>query len=202
MTKQLQFGLIAEGNSRHSQVLQLPRLAEDLGPVKSSAFGVARKLSNFLRAGYAVSEYEELQSASVILLRVPDSTLPRIISELCSAGLPFANFSIVLCESWLTIEALAPLRNAGANVATLMSVPTAGRNWYLVEGEAPAVRRWFREGKALGVRPSGRKLRVAHAQPPPLKAEFVAAFSVGILGSCLESNLPVGGWSSRGVTVG
>lgn len=178
MTKQLQFGLIAEGNSRHSQVLQLPRLADDLGPVKSSAFGVARKLSNFLRAGYAVSEYEELQSASVILLRVPDSTLPRIIGELCSAGLPFANFSVVLCESWLTIEALAPLRNVGANVATLMSVPTASRNWYLVEGEPPAVRHVKRfiehnHARVLEIRAGGKPLYfaaelLATALPMPL----------------------------------
>jgi predicted short-subunit dehydrogenase-like oxidoreductase (DUF2520 family) len=140
MMKQLQFGLVAEGDSRHSEVLRLPRLAEDLGPVKSSSFGTARKLSNFLRAGYAVSEYDELQAARVILLRVPDAALPRIMDDLYAAGLVLSNFSFVLCESWLTSEALAPLRQAGATVATLVSVPTQERNWFLMEGQQAAIR--------------------------------------------------------------
>lgn len=178
MTKQLQFGLIAEGDSRHSQVLRLPRLAEDLGPVKSSSFGNARKLSNFLRAGYAVSEYDELQAARLILLRVPDATLSRIIDELYAAGLVLSNFSFVLCESWLTTEALAPLRQAGASVATLVSVPTQERNWFLMEGQQTALRplRHFidrNDARALEIRPSTKHLYfaaelLATALPMPL----------------------------------
>ena len=178
MTKQLQFGLIAEGNSRHSQVLQLPGLADDLGPVKSSAFGVARKLSNFLRAGYAVAEYEDLQNASVILLRVPDDALPRILNELCSAGLAFSKFSFILCESWLTTDALAPLRKAGATVATLMAIPTADHKWFIVEGEAPAVRHVKRfiehsNARVLEIHPGAKSLYfaaelLAIALPMPL----------------------------------
>ena len=163
MTKPLQFGLVAEGESRHSEVLRLPRLADDLGPVKSSSFGAARKLSNYLHAGYAVSEYDELQGARVILLRVPDDALPRIIQELCSAGLVLPNFSFVLCESWLTTEALAPLRQAGGTVATLISIPTEERNWFLMEGQQTAIRhlRPFIErndARALEIRPGTKHL--------------------------------------------
>jgi hypothetical protein len=166
MMKQLQFGLVAEGDSRHSEILRLPRLAEDLGPVKSSSFGTARKLSNFLRAGYAVSEYDELQAARTILLRVPDAALPRIMDELYAAGLVLSNFSFVLCESWLTTEALTPLRQAGATVATVVSVPTAERNWFLMEGQPTAVRqlRQFidrNDARVLELRPATKHLYFA-----------------------------------------
>lgn len=178
MKNQLQFGLVAEGESRHSEILRLPRLSEDLGPVKSSSFGTARKLSNFLHAGYAVTEYEELQAARVVLLRVPDATLPRILSELCSAGLVLSNYSFVLCESWLTSEALAPLRQAGATVATIINVPTEDRKWFLMEGQQTAIRhlRPFIErndARALEIRPGTKHLcfaaeLLAIALPMPL----------------------------------
>jgi predicted short-subunit dehydrogenase-like oxidoreductase (DUF2520 family) len=140
MTKPLPFGLIAEGDTRFSHVLQLPRLGNTLGPVKSSSRALAVRLCNFLRAGYAVSEYEEMQKANAILLRAPDDGLPRILSEICRAGLPLSKISFILCESWLTSDALEPLRKAGATVATLMSVPSAEHRWFIVEGEGPAVR--------------------------------------------------------------
>jgi predicted short-subunit dehydrogenase-like oxidoreductase (DUF2520 family) len=140
MTKLLPFGLIAEGESRFSHVLQLPRLGDTLGPVKSSSRGAAVRLCNFLRAGYAVTDYEELQKANAILLRVPDDSLPNILNEVCRAGLPLSKASFILCESWLNIDALDPLRKAGATVATLMSVPSAEHRWFVVEGEGPAVR--------------------------------------------------------------
>jgi len=160
MTKQLQFGLVAEGESRHSEILRLPNLDDYLGPVKSSSFGAARKLSNFLRAGYPVTEYEELQAARMILLRVPDAMLSRIIADLCNAGLVLSNHSFVLCESWLTTDAL---RQAGAAVATVISVPTEDRKWFLMEGQQTAVRllRPFIErnqARALEIRPGTKHL--------------------------------------------
>jgi predicted short-subunit dehydrogenase-like oxidoreductase (DUF2520 family) len=178
MTKQLQFGLVAEGDSRHSAILRLPHIADDLGPVKSSSFGTARKLSNFLRAGYAVTDYDELQAARVILLRVSDETLPRIMDEMYAAGLALSNYSFVLCESWLTTEALAPLRQAGATVATIVSVPTPERNWFLMEGQQAAIRplRQFidrNEARALEIRTGTKYLYfaaelLATALPMPL----------------------------------
>jgi predicted short-subunit dehydrogenase-like oxidoreductase (DUF2520 family) len=140
MSKPLRFGLIAEGDSRFSHILRLPNIAEDLGPVKSSSLAIASKLSNFIRAGYAVSEYDDLQAARVVLVRVPDATLPRIIDDLYAAGLVLSNYSFVLCESWLTTEALRPLRQRGAAVATVVNVPSDQRKWFLMEGDQLAVR--------------------------------------------------------------
>jgi uncharacterized protein DUF2520 len=87
MKKQPQLGLIVEGNAISSAVLRLPGLAADLGPIKATGLQGSRRVSNFLRAGYAVSNYEELQSAKLILVRVPDAVLPRVIEELCASEL-------------------------------------------------------------------------------------------------------------------
>ncbi len=154
MTKQLPFGLVSEGDSRFSEILRLPNLSADLGPVKSNSFGSARKLCNFLRAGYAVNDYDELQAAKVVLLRVPDESLPRVVDDLFSAGLVLSNFSFVLCESWLTTDALAPLRQAGAAVASVMNVPTERKNWFIIEGQPLAVfhlRRFIERNEARAV---------------------------------------------------
>lgn len=140
MKKQVQLGLVAEGNSGSSAVLRLPKLTEELGPVKSGAFRVARRMSNMLRAGYAVAEYEELQAARLILLRVPDEGVPRIVDELCSSELVLKDLSFVLCESWLTADALEPLRVRGASVATLLGLPSVHPQWFVVEGQVTAVR--------------------------------------------------------------
>src|SRR5438552_2821181 len=109
MKKQLQLGLVVEGNATSSAVLRLPGLAAELGPIKSIGLQVARRVSNFLRGGYAVADYEELQNAKLVLLRVPDAELARIVDELCASGLVFPDISFVLCESWILTEALQPL---------------------------------------------------------------------------------------------
>lgn len=186
MTKQLPFGLVAEGDSRYSEILRLPNLSEDLGPVKSSSFGSARRLCNFLRAGYAVNEYDELQAARVILLRVADEVLPRVVQELVSAGLVLSNFSFVLCESWMTTDALAPLRDAGAAVATVMNIPTERRNWFIMEGQAMAIfhlRRFIErnDARAVEIRPGTKSLYFAaellvQALPVPLLIAAQQAF--------------------------
>lgn len=140
MKKQVQLGLVVEGNSAGSAVLRLPKLTEEVGPVKSGALRVARRLSNMLRAGYAVAEYEELQAAKLVLLRVPDRVVPRIVEELCNSELVLRDLSFVLCETWLTAAALEPLRVRGASVATLLALPSTHPQWFIVEGQVTAVR--------------------------------------------------------------
>ncbi len=166
MKKQLQAGLIVEGNSTNSTVLRLPRMPEELGPIKSRSLRVARRFSNLLKAGYAVADYEGLQSAGLILLRVPDRAVSRIVEELSRSELSFKNISLVLCESWLSADVLEPLRARGASVATLLSVPSTGRTWFVVEGQLGAVRQIRRlielnEARVLELRPGTKRLYFA-----------------------------------------
>jgi hypothetical protein len=166
MKRPLQAGLIVEGNSTHSTVLRLPKMPEELGPVKSKSLRVSRRLSNLLKAGYPVASYESLQAARLILIRAPDSVIPRIVDELCQSELVFKDLSFVLCESWLSTDTLEPLRDRGASVATLVNVPNSGRTWFVVEGQLTAVRQMRRlielnEARALELRPGTKQLYFA-----------------------------------------
>ena len=140
MKKQLPLGLVLEGSSSRSSLLHLPGIAQELGPIKCGAIGLARRFSNLIQGGYAVAGYEELQSAQVVLLRVPDAAVLRIIDELCSSELVLSRLSFVLCETWLSTDSLERLRERGASVATLSRLPTVERNWFVLEGDAGASR--------------------------------------------------------------
>ncbi len=140
MKGQRSLGLVVEGNATSSLVLRLSGLMEDLGPVKAGSLRVARRLSNYLRAGYAVGTYEELQSARLVFLRIPDAAAPRIVDELCASELPLKDMSFVLCESCSSKNILAPLQARGASTATLLPVQTLRRSWFVLEGQLTAVR--------------------------------------------------------------
>lgn len=121
-------------------VLRLPSISEELGPVKAGVLRVARRLSNFLRAGYAVNTYEDLHPARLIFLRVPDLALPRVLAELCASELDLKDVSFVLCESCLSTSALKTLQTRGALTATIAPVQTPRKSWFVIEGQTPAVR--------------------------------------------------------------
>lgn len=140
MNQQLQFGLIIEGNATHSEILRLPSIVQELGPVKSSSIRVARRHSNQIRAGYPVAEYHELHTANFILMKLADSSVPRVVEELCAADLPFHNLGFALCESWLQTEVLEPLARRGSAVATILKLPSLSAARFAVEGEVKAVR--------------------------------------------------------------
>jgi len=200
MRKQLGLGLVVEGNSTGSAVLRFPKLTEELGPIKSPALRVARRVSNLLRAGYAIADYKDLAAARLILLRVPDPDVPRVVDELCASELALRKMSFVLCESWLTINALQPLRSRGAATATLVEVPSARRNWFIVEGQISAVRQIRRVienngARAVEIRPGTKQLYfaaelLASALPIPLFAAAQQALrESGISGNRLYALL-------------
>ncbi len=140
MNNQQLLGLVVEGNATSSQVLRLPGMPEDLGPIKAGALRVARRLSNFLQAGFPVGAYEDLRAARLILLRVPDTIISRIVDELCASELSLKDLSFVLCESCLSTSVLRPLQTKGAWTATLTPVQTPRKTWFVVEGQLPAIR--------------------------------------------------------------
>src|SRR6476620_4493148 len=113
MNQQLQLGLIIEGNATHSDILRMPSIVQELGPVKSGSIRVARRHSNQIRAGYPVADYRELHSANLILLKVSDSSVARVVDELCASDLPMKGVGFALCESWLPSDALQPLAKKG-----------------------------------------------------------------------------------------
>lgn len=187
-------GLVVEGNVTSSTILRLPTVSEDLGPVKAGALRVARRLSNLLRAGYAVSSYNDLQPAGLIFLRVPDSILPRIVEELCVSDLVLKDLSFVLCESWLSSAALAPLQARGASTATVSPVQTMRKSWFVVEGQLSAVRqiRRFLDGnnaRAFELRPGSKPLYFgAHLLAALLPKQLLAGAQQALRAAGIRGN--------------
>lgn len=177
MSKLPLIGLVVEGNVTRSSMLRLRRLPEMLGPIKATLPRVAKRLSNFLHGGYVANDFQQLEKASLILLRIPDSALEETVAQLAAADLPFRRLAFVLCESWLTSDSLAALAERGSSVATVMPLP-GRRNWYLAEGQVGAIRAVrsfleYSEATVLQIRP-GSKARcfaagvIAGALPMPL----------------------------------
>ncbi|MBV8832783.1 MAG: hypothetical protein JO217_16385 [Acidobacteriaceae bacterium] len=198
MRRLSQVGLVVEGNSTGSSILRLPTLPQDLGPLKSVTLRVARRQSNILRAGYAVAEYEELQAARLILVRVPDSSVSRVVQELCDSELVFKNLSFVLCETWLSAEVLEPLRNRGASIATLVCMPSVRHDWFVVEGQMAAgrqVRRFLERNDVLTseLRPGSKHLLFA--------AQMLASALPIILFSTAQLALRAAGISGKNLAV-
>ncbi len=166
MRKQWPVALVVEGSSTTSSTLRLPLLVQELGPIKSAALRVARRQSNSLRAGYAVSDYEDLQAARLVLLHVPDTSVDRIVAEICASELVFKGISFVLCESWLPLEVLHPLSDRGAAIATTVVVPNRRQDWFIVEGQITANRQIRRllersDARTSELRPGAKHLLFA-----------------------------------------
>jgi hypothetical protein len=200
MKKQLPVGLLVEGNSTNSVILRLPSLAEELGPVKSKTLRVGRRLANFLGAGNAVTNYEQLQETRLILIRAPDADAPRIIQELCASELEMESLSFALCETWLSTRMLEPLRAKGACTATVMAGPNPRRGWFVAEGHTNVVRQLRRlieggNGRVLEIEAGRKDLYFAAellttALPIPLFAAAQWALrDAGISGNLLQALL-------------
>ena len=177
-----QAGLIVEGNSTRSVILRLPGIAAEIGPIKAATTRVARRVSNFFHAGDVVENYEELENCDLVLMRVPDESVTRIVREISASKLDASRISFALCESWLSSDILKPLSDRGAAVATVVSVPASARNWFAIEGDFAAAKRVKRllieaGAYAIELRPGSKYLyfaATAFAQTLP-RALFVAA---------------------------
>lgn len=133
-------GLIVEGNTTHAAIFRLEKLAEILGPIKSTVPSTARRFSNSMRGGYPVADYEGLKDANIIFIRVPDGSISRVVAEMAESKLDLHQVSVVLCETWQGVESLSALRQRGAYTATLMQLAVGRRDWFVADGDSKAAR--------------------------------------------------------------
>jgi predicted short-subunit dehydrogenase-like oxidoreductase (DUF2520 family) len=166
MKKRLPLGLVVEGKIIDSAVLRLSKVIEELGPVKSADIRVACRVSNFLRAGYAIRRFEDLQGAGIVLLHLPEQAVPRAVKGIKEAGIALETMSFILCTSWLSSQALEPLAREGAKVASLVETAAAERNWFVMEGDPQAMRPMRRlieqsHGRAFELRSGSKPLYFA-----------------------------------------
>ena len=155
MNRVAPFALVAAGRIRDSFLTRVPRLAERLGPVRSSSFRLASRISNFLGAGYSVESLEAFERSRVILIAMPKPWLPVVVEQLAGTGFDWKSKSVLLCDSELDSSALEALARLGASTGSIVAVPPGTEPVYLVEGERRALRVrlndlvWSLEGSVL-----------------------------------------------------
>lgn len=133
--------LVGAGSVSRSFLARIPKLADQLGPVKAPSFRVARRIVNSLRFGYAVREHAELRDARLVLIAVPDSRAAATLEELGSAMSDWRDRSVVLCGSRQNSGLLAALAARGASVASLDPIPGMRQDHYAIAGDRAALSR-------------------------------------------------------------
>jgi predicted short-subunit dehydrogenase-like oxidoreductase (DUF2520 family) len=175
MKKARSVGLIGTGSLTDSPLTRFWWLSERLGPVKSASYRVASRIANMLQAGHPVKDYAEFEACDLILVCVPEETVPQVVSEMVSAPISWEGKAVVLCSTWLDSGELHELSARGASVGSISPIPgfspTSGLDdeRYLVEGDPLAIR----EAKSLV---EYRERRVV-AIERPLKPFFLAALT-------------------------
>jgi|HubBroStandDraft_6_1064221.scaffolds.fasta_scaffold47712_2 predicted short-subunit dehydrogenase-like oxidoreductase (DUF2520 family) len=134
--------LVGAGNLTDSPLTRFLRLSDQLGPVKSPTFRLASRISNIFRSGHPVKDYADLNGCRLILVCVPDKTLPKIVAEMAASGISWHGKAIVLCSMWLDSSQLSELSARGGSIGSISPVPGfEGLEdfRYLVEGDKLAI---------------------------------------------------------------
>ena len=156
MKKAQSVGLIGTGSLTDSPLTRFWWLSERLGPVKSATYRVASRIANMLQAGHPVKDYAEFESCVLILVCVPEETVPRVVSEMTSSGISWEGKAVVLCSMWLDSGELGALAARGASVGSIAPIPGFDDERYLVEGDPLAIRQAkslveYRERRAVAI---------------------------------------------------
>lgn len=197
MKKQLPVGLVVEGNVTKSAVLRLPGIGDHVGPVFSNTLRVARRFTNAFRAGDAVESFGQLGETRLVIFRIPDSSLARIVDQFCASEIHLEGMCFAVCETWLASDSLSPLRERGAFVATVSTLPGAGARWFITEGDRPALRQ-----VRLLLESSGARVIALRAGTKPLffAAEYLATVVPLPLFSAAQVALRAAGISGKVLT--
>lgn len=169
MKKAQSVGLIGTGSLTDTPLTRFWWLPERLGPVKSASYRVASRIANMLQAGHPVKDYAEFESCDLILVCVPEETVPRVVSDMLSAEISWRGKAVVLCSTWLDSGELHQLSALGASVGSISLVPGFDDERYLVEGDPLAIRQLkslveYRDRRAVAIE-------------RPLKPFFLAALT-------------------------
>ena len=152
------WGLVAAGSAGGSFLSHYPLLKKRLGPVGSTSYRLAVRISNALRAGTAVRDLAAFADADVVAICVPGGGARRMAHMLGEAGLEWRGRILLLCQCGVYSGELPEFRQWGAAVASINPLDTvAGR--YILEGDAVALaeaRSVVRamKGKAIEVEPA------------------------------------------------
>jgi predicted short-subunit dehydrogenase-like oxidoreductase (DUF2520 family) len=169
MKKAQSVGLIGTGSLTDTPLTRFWWLQERLGPVKSASYRVASRIANMLQAGHPVKDYAEFESCDLILVCVPEETVPQVVSEMASAEISWRGKAVVLCSTWLDSGELHQLSALGASVGSIGPIPGFDNERYLVEGDPLAIR----QSKSLVEYRDRRAIAIER----PLKPFYLAALT-------------------------
>jgi hypothetical protein len=182
MKRQPWVGLVCAGPVSRSGLARIPRLAEQLGWIKSTSIATASRAVNVLRAGRAVRDIESLTKAELIVLHVTDAALDGVLAELASSGLYWPGKSVAIFHQVFDSSALSALERQGAS-AGCFSILGENPLRFLVEGHPAAVRRIRRLLKtySTGVIEIERGLKPEYlASVQAATTEFIPLFAAAI----------------------
>ena len=164
------FAVAGGGRVSASFVARLPGLESALGPVAAQSYRLASRIVNSIGAGRAVPTYKDLNDSTLILICAPVRGVAAIVSALADA-LECKGKIILLCEGGADSRVMARLREQGAAVGSLQSIPASDGNRFVAEGDAAAMR----DAKRL-IRKLGSRLEEISTAKI---AEYAAALSFG-----------------------
>jgi predicted short-subunit dehydrogenase-like oxidoreductase (DUF2520 family) len=119
--------------------------------VAAQSYRLASRIVNSIGAGYAVPAYGDLNGSTLILICVPAHGVAPIVSALAEA-LECKGKIILLCEAGADSRRLAPLREQGAAVGSLQSIPGFDGKRFVAEGDSAAMLEAKRLIRQLGSR--------------------------------------------------
>jgi len=169
MKKSTLVGLIASGNLTDSPLSRFRWLSTRLGPVKSQNYRLASRIANILAAGHPVKDYADLEACTLILVCVPDETLPNVVADLALSEIQWRGKAVVLCSTWMDSAELHQLGACGAAVGSISPIPGFDEARYLVEGDRLAIR----EARSLVEDRQRRAIDIER----PLKPFYLAALT-------------------------
>ena len=161
-------GLAGAGGVGRMSLTRMPALLRHLGPVKSSTYRVARRLTNALKDGHAVRDYSEFVDCHAIWITGSEAWVGSSAAEL-AGSIPLRGKIVILADAWCDSCGSSALCAAGAHTASLNAVEETRERLFIAEGHPEALR--YLRGvlsterrKLIEIEPSSKVLYFAGVQ--------------------------------------
>lgn len=138
MPRTPRINLIIAGKLIPNWISRFEFLRLHLNAIYSLDRGVNKRFSSMLGAGIPRNCWDDLDSASTLLISVPDERLLEMLRGLQDARSCWKGTTILLSDSQHDSTLLNPLRRAGAKVATLNQLTAFEDGRFIYEGDADA----------------------------------------------------------------